>query len=160
MSQDGFATIETIPLIFLFIIMSCYAMGFFGVVHTGILNSISARAYAFETFRNRSNLTYFRDTVFNGGSPSQLLSYSKVGNRTHGITREFRSSDEFIVTERPIRVGYPIAPDERRGDLELHNQTIHSQVQFGKRNTDLASSPVWIKVQYGMCLNVSCGGDD
>ncbi len=55
------ATIEMLPMMFIFIFLFSYTLGAFGIIHTGIKNSISARAYAFETFRNRSNLVYFRD---------------------------------------------------------------------------------------------------
>jgi hypothetical protein len=131
-------------------------MGYFGIVHTGIKNSISARAYAFETFRSRTNLVYFRDN----STANAAVQYSRVGNRTHGIVSEMRSDTDlrFVATERPIRVGLPIAPDASRNDPSVHNYKIHT-ISPGKRNQLHSASPVWVTVQYGICLNAICGGD-
>ena len=101
-NEKGMATIETIPLIMIFVVLLCYEFGVFGVIHTGIMQSISARAYAFETFRNRSNLTYFRDT------PTTLNNFRQTGTRTHGIASEARTEadqgNDGIAAERPLRV--------------------------------------------------------
>lgn len=153
------ATIETIPLIIVFVVLLCYEFGVFGVIHTGIMQSMSARAYAFETFRNRANVTYFRDTSGRG-----FREFKNVGNRTHGIASEARTdadTTDGIAAERPLRVGIPMAADEAsRRDLERHNTKSFNEpgLQSGKRNERIEISPVWIKVQYGMCLNARCGG--
>jgi hypothetical protein len=162
-NEKGMATIETLPLLFLFIFLMSYTLGGFGVVHSGIKNSIAARTYAFETFRNRSNLIYLRDAPDSGARNE----FKQNGNRTHAIASEVRgdTTTSFIVTERPLRVGMPSSPDgikNARGgsSMQIHNDEIFAQnaVVGGKRiNQRLEVNPVWVIVQYGICLNVNCG---
>ena len=154
------ATIETIPLIMVFVFMLCYEFGVFGIIHTGIMQSISSRAYAFETFRNRTNLVYFRDEL-----PSDLRQFKAMGNRVHGIASELRDDQvdpqDGIASERPLRMGIPMDPDvQSRQDLQRHNEKIFDQALVGpqKRNTSVDVSPVWIQVHYGICLDARCGG--
>jgi hypothetical protein len=163
-NERGMATIETIPLIMVFVFMLCYEFGIFGIIHTGIMHSISARAYAFETFRNRSSLVYFRDGV-NDQKPLGVNYFRNSGTRTHGIRSEKVTDNDAqvdgIASERPIRVGIPFAPDlASRKDLERHNTKLFDQTLVGpqKRNTSVEVNPVWIQVQYGICLNAHCGG--
>ena len=157
--EKGMATIETIPLIMIFVVLLCYEFGVFGIIHTGIMQSMSARAYAFETFRNRSNLVYFRDTP----APDQFQ-FRNTGTRTHGIASEARQAqdtDDGIAAERPLRVGLPLDPDiASRNDRARHNEGIfdENKIRGQKRNERVDISPVWIQVQYGMCLNARCGG--
>jgi len=154
-NEKGLATIETIPLLFLFVFLICYTFGTFGIIHTAVLHSISARTYAFETFRNRTNLTYFRD---NAGDYKE---YRTVGARIHAITSETRpdSSQQFIASERSLRMG--IASSDIKGrSVANHNEKIpldDTSLGQGKRNTKLEASPVWIMVQYGICLDNRCG---
>lgn len=58
-NQKGLATIEALPLVVVFVVLITYGLGLFGFVHTAILHSIGARTYAFETFRNRTNVSFF-----------------------------------------------------------------------------------------------------
>ena len=150
------ATIETIPLIFLFVFMLCYTLGFFGIIHTAILHSISARSYAFETFRNRTNVVYFRD--IDGADQRQ---YSTAGQRLHTITSEQREDGDsrFIPSERALRMGMVMKNSSGR-TVANHNEAIPQDTNslgLNKRNTNLNASPVWIMVQYGICLDNKCG---
>lgn len=153
-SEKGMATIETLPLLFIFIFLIAYTLGFFGVIHTAIMNSISSRTYAFETFRNRSNLIYFRDTA---NAEKRIL--RKKQARTHMILTEERKDDQMRATERAIRIGIPIQPGPSRNDPSVHNDKIFEpdSIQDKKRNQKVEVSPVWIMVQYGVCLNLQCG---
>ncbi len=156
-SEKGMATLEVVPLLFVFIFMFAYTLGAFGVIHTGIMHSISARTYAFETFRNRTNLVYFRDIP--GAEPRQ---FKDVGNRVHAILAEGRADgdDNFLASERAIRMGITIEPGPSRNDGSIHNQKVHEadELANGKRNQRVEVSPVWIMVQYGICLDMKCGG--
>lgn len=159
-NEKGMATLEAIPLIFVFMLLLTYELGMFGVIHTGIMNSISSRAYAFETFRNRSNLVYFRDI---GVAGNVLSEFRSSGNRTHAVASELRTDrDSFmgIATERPIRVGGPAVESNTttRRDGITHNTKVFDQALVGpqKRNQLVEVSPVWIQVQYGICLNAKC----
>ncbi|MEK7356831.1 MAG: hypothetical protein AAB250_10300 [Bdellovibrionota bacterium] len=156
-NERGLATVETIPLLFLFVFLICYTFGTFGIIHTGIMHSISARAYAFETFRNRTNLVYFRENEGN------YKHYLRIGARIHTVTDENRppGSDQFEPSERALRMG--LASSDLKGRTEAnHNERIPADVgSLGqqKRNTKFEASPVWIMVQYGICLDNRCGGE-
>lgn len=162
-NQKGLATVETLPLLFVFVILLAYSFGSFGIIHTGILNSIAARTYAFEIMRNRTNVTYFRDNVVNGGvSPSASGHFNRLGNRIHGIRQENRTgaaldNSGFRSTERPLRVGFGGIPaDGSRDVASLHNQKIFSDIGENVQ-TQVGASPVWIMTQYGICINAKCG---
>lgn len=148
-NQKGIATIEAALLLSVFVVFMTYCVGTFGVIHTGILNSISARAYAFETFRNRANLTYFRDTV-----SGDVLQTIKYGVRAHGIVSEKATMNEkrWYVTERTIAQGREITSVERPQSLN------YKEIQIKKRET-AGANPVWVRTVYGICLNYECGGD-
>lgn len=150
-NEKGMATLEILPLIFVFIFLFAYMLGAFGVVHTAIKFSISARTYAFETFRNRTNLVYFREN-----SSTDSRQYRDNGNRFHAITTQ---GGEFMPTERAIRMGMTIEPGPSRNDITIHNEKVHTadELATGKRNQQVEVSPVWIMVSYGICLNAKCG---
>ncbi len=149
------ATLELLPLLFIFIFMFAYTFGAFGIVHSAIKNSIGARQYAFETFRNRANLIYFRDLA--GRDPVQ---YSAFGNRLHGVMGEGTATGQLLrATERSITMGITTQPGPSRNDDTIHIEKIPSDnsLAAGNRNTSLEASPAWIMVAYGICLNVKCG---
>lgn len=163
-NESGLATVETIPLLAIFVILLAYSFGTFGIIHTGILNSIAARTYAFETFRGRSNLVYFRDSV-RPGATITAEHYFRIQNRIHGIRQEIRPGDPapgrvgFYSTERPIRVGLGgVASDGSRNVASIHNEKIFTDVRE-QVQTSLGVSPVWVMTQYGICLNATCGGE-
>ncbi len=144
-NQKGIATVEAVTLLFIFILFMSFGVGFFNVVHTGILNSISARAYAFEAFRNRANLSYHRDTESpsSGSGPYN----GRVGFRIHGIKGEDQPQ-EWRVTSRKISAVYE-EPDEVRDDGKVTALEAREKRRI---------NPVWIKTTYGICLNAKCGG--
>ncbi|MGZ3723897.1 MAG: hypothetical protein ACXVA9_13230, partial [Bdellovibrionales bacterium] len=86
-SQKGIALLETVPLMVIFVMLMSFGMGLFGVVHTAILHSIAARAYSFETFRQRTNLHYFREDG-SGLVKSTAMNFTKKGWRYHAIQHE------------------------------------------------------------------------
>ena len=146
--QRGMASVEAIPLLIIFVMLSAYCVGIFGSIHTGILHSIAARTYAFEIFRNRANLDVHRENL------PEVLMMNKSEIRFHGISDEAapRGSDQWLVARRPLSVGYP-SPDvgANRND---HLQRIFS---LQPRNQAVSVGPIWIMIGYGMCLNASCG---
>lgn len=152
-NEKGMALLETIPILVVFIVLLAYGLGFFGVVHTGILNSIASRAYAFETFRNRTNLVYFRDR----GSAGEYSHFAKKEVRFHGVNSEQKSFTEEgqWATTRTIAMGRE-QPLASTNDLD-HNQKIiyNGETRFRKGTAE--ASPAWIMVGYGICINASCG---
>lgn len=149
------ATLETLPLIFVFLYLFAYTLGAFGTIHTAIKYTIAARTYAFETFRNRTNLTYFRDRAGAGKHH-----FRENGNRFHTIMAVgTRTGDEFRATQRPIRMGIPIEPGPSENNPDIHNRDVHQAEELlqGRRNRQVEVSPAWIMVTYGICLNNKCG---
>ena len=153
--DKGMATVEVLPLLLVFLMLFSYTLGAFGIIHTGIMHSISARAYAFETFRNRTSLVYFRDLA-----GAERRQYRDHGNRFHGIMTENNKGNQFRATERAIRMGMTVEPDASRNDATIHNEKIFTSEQLsdGTRNESVDVSPAWVIVVYGICLNVNCGG--
>ncbi len=150
-SEKGIATIEATLLLSIFIVFMTYCIGTFGVIHTGILNSISARAYTFETIRNRANVIYFRDDVVR-----DLSHFAKHGIRIHGVTSEKSMDDsagnlKWDVTERTLAKGRDVAAVRTNSPSE--------DDLFDRRAERGTTNPVWVKTVYGVCLDYKCGGN-
>lgn len=141
--------LESIPLIVIFMILTSFGMGFFGLVHTAVLHSIGARTYAFETFRQRANLNYFRE---DGSGLTRPINYSKKQWRYHAVQHESDPRERFVATARPIAIGRSTAAADASQDT--HNQQIF---QLQPRNERVSVNPAWVMVGYGICLNASCG---
>jgi len=157
-SESGLATVESLPLIVVFMVMFAFSLGSFGVIHSGILNSIAARNYAFETFRHRTNLVYLRTTPEIPGDRTKMpaIHYRDLQNRIHAVLSETRTArSDFPATERRIAMGM------ETNVLGRDNPTVHNtsvfQIQDGQQNTTVAANPVWLMTQYGICLTVACG---
>lgn len=152
-NERGLATVETIPLLVLFVMLSGYALGLFGSIHTAILHSIAARTYAFETFRNRTNLNIFREQAF--ANQGNLLSYVGKGMRYHSVRSESvePGREGFFASTRPLTKGYP-GPEARGNEVD-HMERIFT---IQPRNEAVEVNPIWIMVGYGICLNAACGG--
>lgn len=148
-NQKGFAMLESIPLIVIFVVLTSFGLGFYGLVHTAILHSIAARTYAFETFRQRANLYYFRE---DGSGTSRPINFSVKQWRYHAVNHENDPRDLFIATARPIAYGRSLAASDASGDT--HNQQIF---QIQPRNERVSVNPAWVMVGYGICMNAQCG---
>jgi len=151
-NEKGLASIETIALLVVFAVLIGYGLGYFGSVHTAIMNSMAARTYAFETFDNRVDLTYFRSN--RGTQNEQMDHYANYGFRAHGIASEYSDNAQnnayWTVTERSISIARPAADrlDDRSDD--------DNKITGAERGQGV--NPVWIKVIYGICINHECGG--
>ena len=151
LSESGQACFEVIPLLTIFVLFIGYGMGAFGIVHTGILHNIASRTYAFETFRHRANLTYFRENRIAPGPEH----YQEYGVRLHAVKHETSEGNYVFVTERPISFGFDNGVVGRTP--QVHTQNVDS-IQPGVRAQGSAAvNPAWIKVQYGICINAGCG---
>ncbi|UOF00300.1 hypothetical protein [Bdellovibrio reynosensis] len=151
-NEKGMAVFEMIPIIVVIVLFLNFSLGFFGAIHTGILNSIAARNYAFETFRNRTSLVYFS----NLDSSQTRYEYSKSQMRVHGITAEKETGQKWVATSRLIdRFSF----DKRAADIEGNSKNVHSGIRnmSDGRNTTVGVNPIWIKTTYGLCLTSTCG---
>ena len=145
--------LETLPLLAIFMIFMAFALGMFGIVHTGILYSIGARTYAFETFRYRTNLTYHRENL--NGVLDTPYTMKPLEGRFHIVHNDNTVATRLNATLRPIAIGTSV--QKGLGSAGDHNSKIFS---LQARNQNVSVSPVWIMVGYGMCLNARCGGSD
>ena len=152
LNEKGFASIEATVLLVLFSVMLYYSFGFFGIVHTGVVHNIHSRTYAFETFRHRANLMYFRSD--NQSSATNVTHYYKRESRLHGINTDSTSNAATqIATERPISLGLVL--EESGRDESTHSDDVYGITS--ERNKSVDVNPVWITVMYGICLKSQCG---
>ena len=152
-NERGLAVFEIVPVLAMFILLINFSIGFFGAIHSGILNSIASRNYAFETFRNRANLNYIRDIP---GAEADV--YSDFGYRYHGTISEGRKGIEFYATKRAIKFSDYLSPGQ--DDNAVHNRKV-AGVADGARASDVIEkdefSSIWVRTLYGICLNHTCG---
>ncbi len=157
-NQKGMAIIEMIPIFIVVILLMNFSIGFFGVIHSGILNSIAARNYAFETFGHRANLTYFSTASAENADKKNAFDLDQ--QRTHTTLSEVAissSSIKTIATSRPIDFfKFSGQEVEATGSGSDHNTKTFTVVD-GKRYQDSGVNPVWIKTAYGICINFKCG---
>lgn len=149
-NQKGIATLELIPLLTIFVVLIGFALGMFGVIHTSILNSMAARTYAFETFRHRPYLIYFRN------NRDSTVTYEQRGLRYHASISEnlSASNDDFVSTGRQVSFGF--RPPQQGMDVNTHQNEVMTITD--DRFTGTGVNPVWIRIKYGMCLDATCGG--
>lgn len=143
----------------IFNIFLAYGMGLFGVIHTGILFSISARAYSFETFRNRaSTLTFRYGPGFRGYNP---LHHKCMGYRYQYVTDDFGGASQIRATSRPIIFGFDREFINHSGGqaVEMHNNNAYTDINPGERNQSVEVHPAWLMIGYGLCMDAQCGAD-
>ena len=148
-NQKGFATVESVALLVVFLLLLTYGMGFFGAIHSAVLNSISARAYAWETFAHRTNVSYFRAAPI-------VMTHNDAGYRSHTVISELNPSNNteiFFATERGIAWGRPTEGLGRDGATHAGLQ----RLALGRAERQRVN-PIWIRTVYGLCLDSNCGG--
>ena len=160
-NQKGMAALEIIPITIIVVLLLSFSFGFFGVIHTGILNSMAARNYAFETFNHRTDLRYRRSTVGPISDSTQVENdfYYKDGFRIHAITSDKRRKGDntAIATTREIAFGWDIGKPDVISDTGFHNAAVLEIKDDGTRYTTTAGvNPVWIQTSYGICLTRKC----
>lgn len=156
-NHKGMAALEVIPIMIIIVLLLSFSFGFFGVIHTGILNSMAARNYAFETFNHRTDLRYLRSNSPNK-TTTQDYYYDK-GFRVHAIVSDRRPSgnDNAMATSREITFGWDIGKPEQIVNPSLHNSGILNIKDDGTRYTATTGvNPVWIQTSYGICLTSKC----
>ena len=175
-SERGTAIIESLPVLFMLVMVFNFSLGFFGAIHSGILNSIGSYNYTMETFRFRSDLMYFRP----GADVKQ--NYLVSQNRVHGTTQEgseatVESKASWPATLRSITFNYSSSDPKRSlasALTKVSNGAGESQRNYGGRsdttniwhatsdyapeeNDSIQTPRIWVKTIYGICLNADCG---
>lgn len=150
-NNQGMATLEIIPIITVIVLLLNFSLGFFGAIHTGILQSISSRNYAFSTFAHRADLTYFRNS--HGVKP---IAFNEVGMRVHATISEKNDGSQFAAAARKIA----FFDKANAAEVEGNNDRTHVETSnlAAGRNEKLSVNPIWIKTTYGICLNSDCKG--
>ncbi|HEY1080340.1 MAG TPA: hypothetical protein VGE46_09580 [Bdellovibrio sp.] len=158
-NEKGMAVFEIIPIVVIIMMFINFSLGFFGAIHTGILNSIAARNYAFETFRNRSDLTYFRNN-----SADTETEFSQVKQRVHGTISEkqasvYKGNPPWAASSRLIDfMSFSNRAAEEIGNSKgEHAKTRGISDGRVSESVHQGVNPIWIKTTYGICLNSSCG---
>ena len=147
--QRGMASMEAMFSILLYLAFLSFSLGFFGVVHSGIVNSVAARSFAFSIFNNRTYLKYHRDA-----DTSLLHSHKKNGFRLHTIISETGlGGKNFIATERNI--AFAKVHEKRGRDANKHKNMVEDAID-GNNDENYSFNPVWVKAAYGICLNAIC----
>ena len=157
--ESGMAVLETVPLLVVFIVLMTYAMGYWGAIHGGILNSMAARTYAFETMRNRSNLTMFRETSNKETFYKQNFRFHAVNGFDYGNVKV--SAEEFYASRYPISFdNFQVDEDlttQRKVDLHRQITSVEEQrITRGRVKPEQRVNPIWVKIGYGYCLNIQC----
>lgn len=163
LNQKGFATIEVIPFVIVTMVIVGFGLGFFGAVHTAIIANISARSYAFETFRNRSTLYTLRDLDADQASTNYFGEQYRIhGSKGEGLLNN--GGIRFSPFIRPVSLpGFPFAPEEGLGDPAIHHNlttsTVLNQNNYADKDQreQFKVNPIWVRVRYGICLSLSCG---
>jgi hypothetical protein len=153
-NEKGTASIESVVMMIVFLVLITYGIGVFGVVHTGILNSIAARTYAWETFNHRTNVQLFRDNR-PADELGEVKTYVRYAFRVHTISSEDTNDDKYRATERTLAMGRDVDV------MSSRNPGIHASLRAtvpASRREQTGVNPVWIKTQYGICIDATCGG--
>lgn len=155
--EEGSAIVETLPLLIIFMTILGNMWGFFMAVHSGILSSIGARTYAFETFRNRADLTYFRDQEINSGKPIYgRINYYDIGARIHSVTQT-NNQEKFY----PLSINYnQFSPAQAKASSAIQIQHSHDAIFTDKRPPKTGVKEIWIRSNYGICLNFAACTED
>jgi len=174
LKKRGMAIIDFVFFFFVFIFFFALMYGSWGIIHSAILRSIGARAYAWDSIRGRSNLAFLRDYSDN----DKIL----LNNYWHKNSRVFASvdgdSDEFLAKKLKIDMGGADWNDANRGggfvgidrldrragysnDLNTFLNDPDDALAFGARNrrddsNSYRTGVVHLRMVYGICLNNRC----
>lgn len=169
-SERGMAFVESIPVLFMVVVVFNFSLGFFGAIHSGILNSIASYNYTMETFRFRSNLIYFRP---GDSKMAHYMKDNKPMSRVHGVTSDgIQQNDTGGANRWPATVR-SIAFNKSMTRMVDGATGVHDYTKLAKNNpqnvwgintayspdssTPSAVTPeIWVKTVYGICLTADC----
>ena len=140
--ERGFAIVEAVTFLMVFIIFTLYVIDLFSAIHTGIVNSIAARTYLFETLQHRTDIGWFRQENSNGARKE--LHYTLEHERFHSVTDEDNGLDNTI--RAPARVLTQVNSDD------IISKVQNSGLDSNKNQT----TSIRIKSGYGICLDAQC----
>lgn len=162
-NEKGMAVFELIPTLFIYMLLINFSLGFFGIVHSGILQSIAARNYTFETLRHRADVVYHRN--------KDQKPFDRSGQRYSGIILEHQPGENvgWPATARPIAFASSFGGTDKdgvnlaargtaavKGEQDIHNNQVRT-LNESVRNESIGVKSVWIKTVYGICIDSKCG---
>ena len=176
--RPGIAMVEILPLLVVFVTFFGLAMGLWGAVHSGTLQSIAARHYAFEVINNRTHIEYHRDwnkdsdpgsgNMF-GSSASSEPYHRPLGMRSFAVvTTQPGNKPEELVENRGLNFFSDIDRkyDQKPGGI-LSSPETDSANNYSSRSGFLEEkelfiqtpkiNPIWLINGYGICMNCCCG---
>ena|ERR1700722_16276966 len=151
-NERGIAMFEGLVFMVAFVILTIYVFDTFTAIHTGIVNSIGARTYLFETLQHRSNIRYLRysdEQSVNGrgpGSKEDFRNPQAYDQRFHVVTDE----DESIDGDNSIK-----NPARRLTGVKSGDQG-RQMSSTGSNSSSNKTSIIYIKEGYGICLDAGC----
>ncbi len=141
-NDNGFAMLESVAFLFVFVVLTVYTIDFFAAIHTGIVNSIAARTYLFETLQHRTNISLLRQGLKDEQSNPD---FSKVHFRFHVVTDEEQGPTSSDSSQPAGRTLTQASTDVQR--------KMTSIILDSKENK---TREIYIKTGYGMCLDAYC----
>ena len=138
-NQRGVAMVEMLPLLAIFVLLFGLTFGFWSSIHSGTLQTISARHYAFEVINNRTHFIYHRDTLAPQGNTSY---YEKDGKRFFAVVEFQPGGTPNIVAEK-----------KSLSLFDKDSLRITGDPQSNRPQTN----PIKLKTGYGICIDFKCG---
>ena len=143
--EDGFAVIETLMFLMAFIVLTSVTIDFYTAIHTGIVNSIAARTYLFETLQHRSDVAFLRDEDSTKGDGK--VNYRGDHERFHMVADEDQPASDSSRTRAPGR------------KITAAKDGVSRSVNDGRLDSNNNKTEViFIKTGYGMCVDSRCPG--
>ncbi len=172
-NNRGLAMLEAFFIMWVMFIFMAVVLGSWGLAHTAVLHSISARNYSFFLFNNRSDLSYLRD--FSADTSGYRTLTQVNSNKYHredvsdglGYRFAYIQSDKDPLPSGSVsgmyatlrRVDFRPTPQYRSNRSGFLNVGEHNQIftVIPDRNRRKKVGPAWIMVGYGICLSAKCG---
>ena len=141
--ERGFAIVEAVTFLMVFIIFTLYVIDLFSAIHTGIVNSIAARTYLFETLQHRADIGWLRQEDSTGAKRERH--YVLEHERFHTVTDEDTPPSDKTI-RAPARVLTQVNTDD------IISKVQNSGLDSNKNQT----TSIRIKSGYGICLDAQC----
>ncbi|MCY4513262.1 MAG: hypothetical protein OXB86_06205 [Bdellovibrionales bacterium] len=176
--RPGIAMVEILPLLVVFITFFGLTMGLWGAVHSGTLQSIAARHYAFEVINNRTHVEHHRDwdpavnagteQMFQSPTPSLEIYHGLKGMRLFAVVIKQSGKPEGFVENRGLNFFNDIdrSHNDSPGGI-LSSPETDAANKYSSRSGFLEDTqlfiqtppinPIWLMNGYGICLNCCCG---
>lgn len=177
-SNRGVALVEMLPILVICVVLVSVTIGLWGITYSAVLQSVSARHYAFEVLNNRSHFEYHRDydpnTISGSGAVYGISNkaedkdyHGNIGMRLFMVVGDTQLNPGApFATERNINLFSAANPQQTKGGLiksSKKDPNWHNNSTWGGGNgKDFRIEPVnpiWIMTGYGICLNYSCGDE-